>query len=107
MWVLIGIGILVAGFAARLNPLLIVVAAALATGLAAGHAPVAVVAELGKAFNDNRLIGIAWLVLPVIGLLERSGLQEEARRLIGRWSRPWPRRPPNAGQGRWRRRQAG
>ncbi len=61
MWVLVGIGVLVAGFAARLNPLLIVVAAALATGLAAGHDPLRVVAELGKAFNDNRLISIAWL----------------------------------------------
>jgi uncharacterized membrane protein len=85
MWVLVGIGLLVAGFAVRLNPLLIVVVAALATGLAAGHAPWTVVAELGKAFNDNRLISIAWLVLPVIGLLERGGLQEQARRLIGRF----------------------
>ncbi len=84
MWVLIGVGILVVGFIARLNPLLIVVVAALATGLAAGHGPLAVVAELGKAFNDNRLISIGWLVLPVIGLLERGGLQERARMLIGR-----------------------
>ena len=84
MWVLIGVGILVVGFIARLNPLLIVVVAALATGLAAGHGPLAVVGELGKAFNDNRLISIGWLVLPVIGLLERGGLQERARMLIGR-----------------------
>ena len=83
MWVLIGIGILIAGFLARINPLLVVVIAALATGLAAGHAPVQVVSELGKAFNDNRLISIAWLVLPVIGVLERGGLQERARQLIG------------------------
>ena len=55
MWILIGLAILAAGFVAGLNPLLVVVAAALATGLAAGHAPAAVVAELGKAFNDNRL----------------------------------------------------
>ena len=82
MLVLIGIGILVAGFVARINPLMVVVAAALATGLAAGHSPVQTVSELGKAFNDNRLISIAWLVLPVIGLLERGGLQERARQLI-------------------------
>ncbi len=82
MLVLIGIGILVAGFVARINPLMVVVAAALATGLAAGHSPVQTVSELGKAFNDNRLISIAWLVLPVIGLLERGGLQERARMLI-------------------------
>ena len=82
MWILIGLAILVAGFAFRLNTLLVVVIAALATGLAAGHDLVRVVSELGKGFNDNRLVSIAWLVLPVIGLLERAGLQERARQLI-------------------------
>ncbi len=84
MLVLIGIAVLAGGFAARLNPLLIVVVAALATGLAAGHGPLAAVTELGKAFNDNRQVSLSWLVLPVIGLLERGGLQEQARRLIAR-----------------------
>jgi uncharacterized membrane protein len=83
MLILIGLAILAVGFAIRLNPLLVVVVAALASGLAAGHSPVQVVSELGKAFNDNRQISIAWLVLPVIGLLERGGLQERARLLIG------------------------
>jgi uncharacterized membrane protein len=83
MLILIGLAILAAGFAVRLNPLLVVVLAALATGLAAGHTPAQVVGELGKAFNDNRQISLAWLVLPVIGLLERGGLQERARELIG------------------------
>ena len=83
MWILIGLAILVGGFALRLNTLLVVVIAALATGLAAGHPAVQVVSELGKAFNANRQISLAWLVLPVIGLLERGGLQERARQLIG------------------------
>ncbi|MBV9540040.1 MAG: DUF969 domain-containing protein, partial [Alphaproteobacteria bacterium] len=38
----------------------------------------------GAAFAKNRLIGIAFLVLPVIGLLERYGLQERAKTLIAR-----------------------
>jgi uncharacterized membrane protein len=80
--ILIGLAILAAGFATRLNPLMVVAVAALATGLAAGHDVVRVIAELGKAFNDNRQIGLAWLVLPVIGLLERGGLQERARKII-------------------------
>jgi len=84
MWILIGLAILVAGFVARLNPLLVVVAAALATGVAAGHSLLQVTAELGKAFNDNRYITVVWLVLPVIGLLERTGLQEHARQLIAK-----------------------
>ena len=37
---------------------------------------------LGKAFNDNRYISVTWIVLPVIGLLERHGLQQRARTLI-------------------------
>lgn len=92
MFKLVGIGVVLAGFLARLNPLLVVVAAALATGLAAGLDPVTVVAALGKAFNDNRYISLVWLVLPVIGLLERYGLQARARTLIGRIARATPGR---------------
>jgi uncharacterized membrane protein len=79
---LIGILIVVAGFAARLNPLLVVTVAGLATGLASGIGPVAVVSAFGKAFIDSRYVAIVWLVLPVIGLLERAGLKERARTVI-------------------------
>jgi uncharacterized membrane protein len=82
MWPLWGIAVLVGGFALRLNPLLVVVAAVGATGLLAGFDPVHVLAAFGKAFNDNRLVASVWLVLPVIGLLERYGLQARARRLV-------------------------
>lgn len=81
-WPLIGIAIVVAGFALRFNPLLVVVAAALATGVLAGFDLVAVIEALGKAFNDNRYISVTWIILPVIGLLERYGLQQRARGLI-------------------------
>lgn len=82
MMVLIGIVIIAAGFVLRFNPLLVVVAAALATGLAAGMDPVAIVSALGKSFNDTRYISVIWLVLPVIGMLEAKGLQERARAII-------------------------
>ena len=84
MIVLIGIPILIGGFLLRLNPLLVVVAAALATGLAAGADLLVVFATFGKAFNDSRVILLPWLVLPVIGLLERHGLQARGRALIER-----------------------
>jgi uncharacterized membrane protein len=84
LWPLLGIAVLVIGFAAGLNPLIVVVAAALTTGIAAGVAPLHLIAALGKAFNDNRYVSIIWLILPVIGLLEREGLQERARMLIAR-----------------------
>jgi uncharacterized membrane protein len=81
-WPLLGIAIIVAGFVLRFNPLLVVVAAALGTGLAAGLDPLAIIVAFGKAFNDTRYVSVVWIVLPVIGLLERHGLQERARFLI-------------------------
>ena len=81
-FVLLGILIVVAGFALRLNPMLVVTAAAIATGLIAGMDLVEVISTFGKAFNDNRIIAIVWIVLPVIGLLERYGLQQRAAAVI-------------------------
>jgi len=81
-WPLIGIVLVVAGFAFRLNPMLVVTASAIVTGLIAGMGPVEVISTFGKAFNDNRIIAIVWIVLPVIGLLERYGLQQRAAAVI-------------------------
>jgi len=82
MLVLLGIAVVIFGFALRFNPLLVVAVAAIVTGLAAHIDLLGVVAMLGKAFVANRFIAIAWLVLPVIGLLERGGIRERARALI-------------------------
>ena len=79
---LAGILIVVLGFALKLNPMLVVTVAALATGLLAGLPIQEVIALFGKAFNDNRIIAIVWIVLPVIGLLERYGLQQRAAMAI-------------------------
>ena len=81
-WPLLGILVVVFGFALRLNPMLVVTAAALITGLLGGLNLEEVIATFGKAFNDNRIIAIVWIVLPVIGLLERFGLQQRAAALI-------------------------
>jgi uncharacterized membrane protein len=81
-WPLIGILLVVVGFALRLNPMLVVTGSAIVTGLIAGMGPVEVVSTFGKAFNDNRIIAIVWVVLPVIGLLERYGLQQRAATVI-------------------------
>src|SRR5687768_6996091 len=79
---LIGIAVVVIGFVLRLNPLLVIAASAVVTGLAAGLDLVALVSAFGKAFNENRYVSVVWLILPVIGLLERYGLQERARMLM-------------------------
>lgn len=82
---LIGILIVAVGFALRLNPLLVVVAAGLATGVAAGLSLPEVLALLGTYFVDNRFMTLpVLLMLPVVGLLERHGLQERVATLIRR-----------------------
>src|SRR5262245_23459163 len=79
---LLGVLVIVGGFAARLNPLLVVTAAAIVTGLAGGLDLIEVISAFSRAFNQNRYVSVAWLVLPAIGALERAGLQERARDLI-------------------------
>lgn len=81
-WVLIGIAVMLGGFMLRLNPLVVVLAAAVSTGLSAGMDLAAVIAAFGKAFNDTRYVSVVWIVLVVVGMMERQGLQERARGLI-------------------------
>jgi len=83
-WPLLGIALVVLGFALRFNPLLVVAVSAITTGLLGGMSFLKVLAALGHGFNQNRNVTIIYIVLPVIGLLERYGLQQQARALIGR-----------------------
>jgi len=84
MLTLLGVGVVVLGFLLRFNPLLVVAAAVFVTGWAGHISFVATIAALGHAFNQSRLVSVAFLVLPVIGLLERAGLQEQARMAIAK-----------------------
>ena len=84
MMSLLGVLVVLLGLMARLNPVLVVTAGAVVTGLAGGLTPFAIVAAFGKAFNDARYVSVAFLILPVIGLLERSGLQVQARAQVSR-----------------------
>jgi len=84
MWTLLGVGVVVLGFLLRFNPLLVIAAAVFVTGWAGHISVVDTISALGKAFNQSRLVSIPLIVLPVIGLLEREGLQERARILIGK-----------------------
>jgi uncharacterized membrane protein len=61
-----------------------VTVAAIATGLAAHKSIVEVIGAFGKSFVDSRSVAIVWLALPVIAMLERYGLKEQARSLISR-----------------------
>jgi uncharacterized membrane protein len=82
MWVLLGVAAVAAGFALRVNPLLVVAIAAGTTGIAAGLSPIQVLEAFGKAFKENRFISAIWIVLALIGVLEREGLQARARQVI-------------------------
>jgi uncharacterized membrane protein len=81
-WPLLGIAIVVVGFARRLNPALVVVVAGLASGLLAGLSIPDLLALLGRSFVSNRVLLILVLTLPTIGLLERAGLRERAHAWI-------------------------
>ena len=68
-WPLLGVALVVAGFAARLNPVLVVVASGFATGLLAGLTPIALLALLGESLLKNRFLLVFLLTLPTVGLL--------------------------------------
>lgn len=78
-WPLIGIVVVVAGFALKRNPVLVVIAAGVASAVAAGMGIGELLALLGDAFVSNRALLLFVLTLPAIGLLERHGLRERAQ----------------------------
>jgi len=85
--VLLGVLVVVVGFALRLNAMLVVTVAGLVTGFLGGLSLLDILNAFGTGFAGSRSIVIFLLVLPVIGLVERNGLQEQARRLISRLAR--------------------
>ncbi|MFE0381890.1 DUF969 domain-containing protein [Streptomyces inhibens] len=87
MIVLLGVLVVVIGFATKRNPLLVVGVAGIATGLLGGLSPGKVLAAFGEGFAGSRAVTIFAITLPVIGLLERYGLQEQARNLIARFAK--------------------
>lgn len=81
---LIGILIIVLGFALKFDVLAVVLIAGIATGLVAGMDIVQILAILGESFVQNRLMSIFLIIFPVIAIIERHGLKERAAYLIGK-----------------------
>jgi uncharacterized membrane protein len=81
-WPLLGIALVVIGFVARFNPVAVVVAAGMASGLLAGKSIGELLALLGESFVSNRALLLFALTLPVIGVLERAGLREHVHAWI-------------------------
>ncbi|NHZ61937.1 DUF969 domain-containing protein [Massilia genomosp. 1] len=85
LWPLIGVAVIIVGFVLRVHPVLVVVAACAATGLAVSMPVEALLASLGTAFIKTRnLPMILLLPLAAIGLLERFGLKEHAQASIAK-----------------------
>ncbi|WP_412734223.1 5-oxoproline transporter, DUF969 family subunit, partial [Heyndrickxia coagulans] len=80
----IGVALIIIGFALRFNPLVVVTVSGLVTGLIAGLPLKQLITQFGEAFTTNRYMSILIITLPVIGLLERSGLQEQAKHLVSK-----------------------
>ena len=81
---LIGILIVIVGFALKLDSILIIVAAAIVTALVGGLGPIRLFETLGTSFVANRSMAIFILVMLVTGTLERNGLKNAAAALIGK-----------------------
>ncbi|MYM39045.1 DUF969 domain-containing protein [Duganella qianjiadongensis] len=85
LWPLLGVAVIILGFALRAHPVLVVIAACAVTGLAASMPVHQLLETLGKAFVKTRNLPLILLLpLAAIGLLERYGLKEHAQASIAR-----------------------
>ena len=82
---LLGIVIVIVGFTLKLDSILIIVAAVIATGIVGGLSPVELLETLGSNFVANRNMAIFIIIMLVTGTLERNGLREAAAALIGKF----------------------
>ena len=82
---LLGIVIVIAGFALKLDSILVILVAAVVTAIVGGLGPVTLLETLGGTFVANRSMTIFIIVMLVTGTLERNGLREAAAALIGKF----------------------
>lgn len=81
---LIGIVIIVVGFALKLDVLAVVIISGIVTGLVSGLDIIEILKILGESFVNNRLMSIFLIIFPTIAIIERYGLKERAAFLIGK-----------------------
>lgn len=81
---LIGIVIIVVGFALKLDVLAVVIVSGIVTGLVSGLDIIEILRILGESFVNNRLMSIFLIIFPVIAIIERYGLKEKAAFLISK-----------------------
>jgi len=81
---LLGVLIVILGFAFKLDSILIIIAAMVVTALVGGIGIDGLLETLGSSFVANRGMAIFIITLLVTGTLERNGLKEAAAKLIGK-----------------------
>ena len=75
---LVGVLVVILGFALKRDTIATVVVAGVVTGLVAGMTPMEILEVLGNSFITQRTATLFVLTLPVIGISERYGLKEKA-----------------------------
>lgn len=84
-WIkLVGILIVIIGFAFKLDSILIILCASVVTALVGGLGFQGLLETLGNSFVANRNMAIFILIMLVTGTLERNGLKQAASKLIGK-----------------------
>lgn len=85
---LIGILIVIVGFAMKKDSILIILLASIVTALVGGLGIDGLLTTLGNTFVANRSMAIFILIMLVTGTLERNGLKQAAAKLIGKIKNP-------------------
>lgn len=81
---LLGIVIVILGFALKLNSILIIISACIVTALVSGMDIMTFLETLGNSFVSNRSMCTFIIVMLVTGTLERNGLKQAASALMGK-----------------------
>lgn len=84
---LLGILIVIVGFALKLDSILIILAAAIVTAIVGNLGAAGLLETLGTSFVSNRSMAIFILIMLVTGTLERNGLKNAAAGLIGKFKK--------------------
>ena len=79
---LLGVLIVIVGFALKLDSILIIFLALITTGIVGGLGVGGLLETIGTNFVANRSMAIFMMILLVTGTLERNGLREAAANLI-------------------------
>lgn len=82
---LLGIVIVVVGFAMKLDSILIIMVAAVVTAVVAGMDPVSFLETMGSSFVSNRNMCVFIMTFVITGTLERNGLKQAAAALISKF----------------------